>query len=584
MGNSRSPRLFAAVTAAAMVLISVPQNISVTAADNNGIILSGGWYEEGFAEWDSSVIGSSASVSYKESASSDYVSVDNDLIHGNRVDIPGLKAGTAYDIKITGSSGSAECSVTPMAFDRTGYAHWNYTEGVGAYNDDGSLKDGVTVIYVTNENKDTITYNKKTGLYSIFADGKPQNVVFRLIGDIDVPSGAIPNDGSKNDGSNMLYLEDAVNVTVEGIGTDAHLVRWGIEMKRANSCEVRNLYFYQYPDDACSVTGGSTSDQYSRNVWIHNNDFGIGLNEYAGNGTIDADKAEGDGSTDVKRSEFVTISYNYYEECHKCSLIGPNTSTYQDWITMHHNWFNNTLSRNPRVRVSHVHVLNNYFVKNAEYGIGASYNSKLFSECNYFEGVNLPLDAETIGKDAYSGTIKSYGDVFEGCTMGEGLAYQTVTDRSAKVSIDNMVSGGDAYDNFDTDPALIYSGYNTDTAEEARANCIAYSGRMKNKEYNGSSAPEVPVVTTTTAPITTTTTTEEVTTTTTTSPEDIRGDINDDGSFTVADLVALNGWLLDPTYEIAKWKAGDLNNDEHLNIYDLVLLRAELTNNVYILH
>ena len=48
-----------------------------------------------------------------------------------------------------------------------------------------------------------------------------------------------------------------------------------------------------------------------------------------------------------------------------------------------------------------------------QYGIGASYNSKIFSEANYFEQTYLPLDAVNMGSDAYSGTIKSYNDKFD---------------------------------------------------------------------------------------------------------------------------------------------------------------------------
>ena len=70
----------------------------------------------------------------------------------------------------------------PMAYDRSGYAHYNYYSGVGAYNNDGTLKQGVQVIYVTDSNKDSISYGGKTGLYDIFNSAKPKSVVFRFVG------------------------------------------------------------------------------------------------------------------------------------------------------------------------------------------------------------------------------------------------------------------------------------------------------------------------------------------------------------------------------------------------------------------
>ena len=369
-----------------------------------------------------------------------------------------------------------------MAYDRSGYAHWNYNSGVGAYNNDGTLKSGVTVIYVTNSNKDSITYGGKTGLYNIFYSAKPKNVVFRLIGNIDVPSGAKANDGKQNDGSNMLYLQNGENVTIEGIGYNANLNKWGFEMKRCTSCEVRNLWLGKYPDDGISMTG--SADSKSTHMWVHNNTIEKGYNAYAGNGTVDADKADGDGSADIKWSEYVTISYNEFKDGHKTSLVGGGVTQFQDWITYHHNWFNNTESRNPRARNAHIHSYNNYFYNNKQYGIGASYNSKVFSEANYFEKVNLPLDAVNMGNDAYSGTIKSFGDKFDGCTMGSGLAYQIVNAKTAKASINNLKSGGDGYDNFDTDSSKMYGSYNLQSADAAKSEVKNYAGRMQNKAYN----------------------------------------------------------------------------------------------------
>ena len=155
----------------------------------------------------------------------------------------------------------------------------------------------------------------------------------------------------------------------------------------------------------------------------------------------------------------------------------------QDWITYHHNWFNNTESRNPRARNAHIHSFNNYFTTNKQYGIGASYNSKVFSEANYFEKTNLPLDAVNMGSDAYSGTIKSYNDKFDSCTMGSGLAYKIVSSRNEAAQIGNLKSGGDGYDNFDLN---MYS-YSAQTPDQAKASVIDLAGRMQQKAYNAGS-------------------------------------------------------------------------------------------------
>lgn len=444
---------------------------------SDAIKLCGGWFEEAFVEWDSSKLGNNIKVGYALSGSGSFTAVDSQLIRNNRVDIPGLKGNTKYDIKVEGSSGSASCTITTMAFDRSGYAHYNYT-GVGAYNDDGTLKSGASVIYVTNSNKDSVTFGGQTGLYNIFNKAEPSNVTFRLIGTIDVPSGAKANDGKQNDGSNMLYLNGGKNVTIEGIGYDANLNQWGFDMKHSTSCEVRNLHLAKYPDDGISMSGGSTSK--SSHMWVHNNTIEKGYNAYAGNGIVDDDKSDGDGSTDIKWTDYATISYNVYIDCHKTSLVGGGTTHEQDWITYHHNWFNNTESRNPRARRAHVHIYNNYFSTNKQYGIGASYNSKVFSESNYYEKTNLPLDAVNMGSDEFSGTIKSFNDKFDNCTMGSGLAYKIVYSRNEAAQINNLKSGGEGYDNFDLN---MYS-YTAQTPDQAKATVKELAGRMQQKAYN----------------------------------------------------------------------------------------------------
>lgn len=60
--------------------------------------------------------------------------------------------------------------------------------------------------------------------------------------------------------------------------------------------------------------------------------------------------------------------------------------------------------------------------------------------------------------------------------------------------------------------------------------------------------------------------------------EPVRGDVNADGEFTIADVVALQKWLLcvsDTT--LTDWKAGDLCTDNIINVFDLCLMRKLLT-------
>lgn len=57
--------------------------------------------------------------------------------------------------------------------------------------------------------------------------------------------------------------------------------------------------------------------------------------------------------------------------------------------------------------------------------------------------------------------------------------------------------------------------------------------------------------------------------------EEIKGDINGDGVFSVSDVVLFQKWLLSDT-EIENWSAGDFCEDGKLDVFDLCLMKKEL--------
>ncbi len=56
------------------------------------------------------------------------------------------------------------------------------------------------------------------------------------------------------------------------------------------------------------------------------------------------------------------------------------------------------------------------------------------------------------------------------------------------------------------------------------------------------------------------------------------GDVNADGTFSVADIVLLQKWLLAvPEAHLADWKAGDVCEDEKLDVFDLAMMKRLIT-------
>ena len=134
-------------------------------------------------------------VKYKKTDDSVYKTVDEKLIRSvgseMRVDILGL-ASDYYDVKVIYNNEDVidKTQIAVSAQDTSGYAHYNYTNGVGAYNDNGTLKTDAIVIYVTDETKNTVNANigghNCTGLGEIIKYAKDSTVPIdiRIIGEI----------------------------------------------------------------------------------------------------------------------------------------------------------------------------------------------------------------------------------------------------------------------------------------------------------------------------------------------------------------------------------------------------------------
>ena len=121
-------------------------------------------------------------------------------------------------------------------------------------------------------------------------------------------------------------------------------------------------------------------------------------------------------------SMMVTAAYNMVDtffvgQLHSNSATGDTEIT----ATFHHNWFEGSSSRHPRVRYGKVHVYNNLFDANTTYGVGSAYGAKVLVEFNYFDNVQLPTDictypAKDNGNSNLEGSVAGFlyatNDVF----------------------------------------------------------------------------------------------------------------------------------------------------------------------------
>ena len=119
-------------------------------------------YNEGIAIKWHGVENETYTARYNKKGDQNIQTVDKELVRLTdegvyRVDILGLAKGE-YEVEILNSENESifKDSAIVTAYDRSGYAHFNQTGGVGAYNNDGTLKEGTVVVYVTDDTKNTV--------------------------------------------------------------------------------------------------------------------------------------------------------------------------------------------------------------------------------------------------------------------------------------------------------------------------------------------------------------------------------------------------------------------------------------------
>ncbi|MEG1586849.1 MAG: pectate lyase, partial [Bacteroidales bacterium] len=480
-------------------------------AQSVNILESAGWLESAFVKWTPLADADSYHVYYSGEGITDK-KIDDQLIRSYgtyfRADMPGLKAGN-YTFKVKpvtdGVEGvGAETALLSVAsYDRSGFAFSN-GRMPGAYQADGTPKNNAVILYVTEKTKNTISLdvtganaNPCVGLQAIldgFKKGRDlRPLIVRFVGQItdlaEMLNGDIVVENNRNVSS---------YITLEGIGEDAVLDGWGIRIKNATNIEVRNVGTMN-----CNSSEGDNISLQQNNdyVWVHHCDF------FYGDAGGDSDQAKGDGALDCKTSTYVTFSYNHFWDSGKSNLLGLSEDTTDGlYISYHHNWYDHSDSRHPRVRFYSAHVYNNYYDGIAKYGVGATSGSSVFVEKNYFRNCKNPMMISMQGTDTKMGTDEKDAPTFskeDGGIIKAFDNYLTGNYTFAPYSAANLVhfdayvavvrdekvptglqtkKGAHKYNNFDTDASVMYH-YNAHETNEVVDVVTKYAGRMNGGDF-----------------------------------------------------------------------------------------------------
>lgn len=507
----------------ALSLIAGGWTNTVVHAAGLSITGSGGWNEAAYVEWSpvSNAAGYNVYVKQASASDSGYQQINNELIRKYssywRADAAGLAAGS-YVMKVEatlsggGTVSAVSNTLSVTSYDRSGFAFSAsspFGTGSGAYNENGTLKNGAQVLYITSQNAQTVTLDVKinssgavqtgVGLGSILAlrqkgyDTTP--LAIRMIGKVTAAdlSGQLNSSGYLEVKGKNNYSE--MNITIEGIGKDAYAYGWGILLRYVGNLEVRNLGVMLFPDDGISMDTGNA------NVWVHNNDI------FYGSAGGDADQAKGDGSTDLKKgSTYITISYNHYFDSGKAALVGLSESA-DFFVTFHHNWFDHSDSRHPRIRVASVHIYNNFYDGVSKYGVGVTTGASAFVESNVFRNTKDPMLSSLQGTDALGegtfsgengGVIKAYNNqivdasslIYANSNTGTAPANATSFDAYLASSRNETVpssykalKGLTAYNNFDTSINIGVNVLNIDSVSDVEQVVTAKAGRLNGGDF-----------------------------------------------------------------------------------------------------
>jgi pectate lyase len=221
----------------------------------------------------------------------------------------------------------------------------------------------------------------------------------------------------------------ASNKTIIGVGSGSGITGGGLDVDGVSNVIIQNLNFRNWGDDAINLQDGSTR------VWIDHNTFTNG----------------NDGAVDIKRaSDFVTVSWNRFFGHDKTMLLGHSDGNgSQDRghlrVSYHHNWFDGTNQRHPRVRFGNpVHVYNNYYGGVGDYGVASTMEAGVLVENNSFENTESPCELGQGSSPA--GALSARGNQFVNsgaCATGgsvRGIPYSYSLDSAG--SVKSIVQGG----------------------------------------------------------------------------------------------------------------------------------------------
>lgn len=204
-----------------------------------------------------------------------------------------------------------------------------------------------------------------------------------------------------------IVLRMPSRTTLIGLGADAQITGGSLLLEQVSDVIVRNLYlrnaFDHFPAwDPADNGHGEWNAEYDNlvlrqasRVWIDHCSFdGRDADAPPPTQWLGRPLQHTDGLLDITRaSQFVTVSWSHFRHHDKTALVGGGDRHTDDagrlQISYHHNRWQDTRERSPRVRYGQVHLANNlYQIRDAArfgYSIGLGHQASVWSQHNAWQ-------------------------------------------------------------------------------------------------------------------------------------------------------------------------------------------------------
>jgi len=223
-------------------------------------------------------------------------------------------------------------------------------------------------------------------------------------------------------GSGMVVV--AGDKSIIGAGSGATFDGFGLDIRNRKNVILRNLTIKNAKPDAIAMLN-------TQHAWVDHCDL----------------SRSDDGLLDFTHgSDYLTVSWTIFHDHNKVSIANSGAQDFEDVgknnVTFHHNWFYNTVQRNPRIGYGLGHVFNNYFANVTQYCVGYHTGANVLIENNFFYRCATPL------KQMYNGVpgaanyanAEETGNIFDrttGNTKGTGISFKPASYYDYQFALNN---------------------------------------------------------------------------------------------------------------------------------------------------